>query len=184
MLGRVGEPERTTESSRYYGDQAWESHWWRKSGEEELQWGSLCSAGTAAVLRLEIAGRRCEALVDTGASKSVINPDTVKELQLKVQQLEEECYFTVANGEKLRISRVVMWRGDMKLTGDFLVGPVLYDLVVGLEWLTEHKAAWSFPSDELRALVEGRWIKLTLARENKGRPGQVSGPLVRPRTPA
>ena len=72
----------------------------------------------------------------------------------------------------------------MKLIGDFLVGPVPYDLVVGLDWLTEDKAAWSFPSDELRALVEGQWIKLTLVRVNKGRSERVSGPLVRPKSPA
>ncbi|CDJ31595.1 LOW QUALITY PROTEIN: uncharacterized protein EMH_0009550 [Eimeria mitis] len=42
-------------------------------------------------------------------------------------------------------------------------------MVMGLDWLAEHKAAWSFPSDELRVFVEGQWNKLLLVRINKER---------------
>ena len=188
LLGRVAAPESTAQTHSCCLDQVWKGQWWQISGEEDTQGGSLCSAGTAAVLRVLVAGQRCEALVDTGASRSFINPDRVRKLQLKERLLAEECCFTVANGEKLRITRVVkrlvMWSGGMKLIGDFLVGPVPYDLVVGLDWLTEHKAAWSFLSDELRALVEGQWIKLTLVRLSKGRSERVSDPLVSPKSPA
>ncbi|CDJ48430.1 Polyprotein, related [Eimeria brunetti] len=77
-----------------------------------------------AMLRVEEAGSHCEALLDTGASRSFITPGAVERLQLKVWKLSEECVFTVANGAKLRIDRVVkgltMWCGATRLSGDFL----------------------------------------------------------------
>lgn len=87
LLGLVAEPESTVQAHRCCIDQVWKGQWWRMSGEEDTQGGSLCSAGTAAVLRVVIAGQRCEALVDTGASRSFINPDTVRKLQLKERLL-------------------------------------------------------------------------------------------------
>ena len=78
---------------------------------------------------------------DSGASKSFFNPKIVDRLPLEPRRLEEECLFTVANGEKLRTDRVVnsltMWCGDLRLRADLLVVPVPYDLVLGFDWLTE-----------------------------------------------
>ena len=67
------------------------------------------------MLTLEITGRRCETLLDTGASRSFISPERVQRLRLKVNFLPKECSFTLANGEGLHINRVVknlnMWCG-------------------------------------------------------------------------
>ncbi|CDI74247.1 hypothetical protein EPH_0001890 [Eimeria praecox] len=51
--------------------------------------GETCKryAGTTAVLQVEIAGNGCEVLLDTGASRSFINPKTVELLGLKSDKL-------------------------------------------------------------------------------------------------
>ncbi|CDJ67235.1 hypothetical protein ENH_00032960, partial [Eimeria necatrix] len=147
-----------------------ELQWWReqRAQEDATPKGTLCSVGMTAVLRVEVVGNQCEALLDTGASRSFINPGTVERLQLRARKLPEEHVFTVANGGQLRIDRVmkglIMWCGATRLAGDFLVGPVPYDLVVGLDWLTKHRVAWYFQSDKLRTYVDGQWCDLPVVR--------------------
>ncbi|CDJ69408.1 hypothetical protein ENH_00068190 [Eimeria necatrix] len=137
-------------------------HWWRETCMKESydQGGALCCAGATAVLRVELVGSLCDALLDTGASRSFISPKLVERLQLKVRRLAKEHRFTIATGAQLRIDRVVtgltLWCGHTRFSGDFLVGPVPYDLVLGLDRLTEHKVAWYFQSDKLRTYVNGQ----------------------------
>ncbi|CDJ48360.1 OSJNBa0079C19.6 protein, related [Eimeria brunetti] len=167
-----------------------EQQWWseHRAQEDTTSNGTLCSVGMTAMLRVEVAGSQCEALLDTGASRSFISPGAVERLQLKVRRLPEECVFTVANGAQLRIDHVVkgltMWCGATRLAGDFLVGPVPYDLVVGLDWLTNHRVAWYFQPDKLRTYVNGQWCDLPVVRANdvKQRKGSTQG--MRQRTPA
>ncbi|CDJ47229.1 hypothetical protein EBH_0015150 [Eimeria brunetti] len=166
-----------------------EPQWWRehRTQEDTASKGTLCSVGMTAILRVEVAGSQCEALLDTGASRSFISPGRVERLQLKVWRLPEECVLTVANGAQLRIDRVVKglttWCGSTRLA-DFLVGPVPYDLVVGLDWLTNHRVAWYFQSDKLRTYVNGQSCDLPVVRANdvKQRNGSTQG--MRQRTPA
>ena len=76
------------------------------------------------------------------------------------------CVFTIANGAQLRIDRTVksltVWCGRECFTGDYLVGPVPYDIVLGLDWLTRHKVSWYFQSDKLRTYLDGKWCELPL----------------------
>ncbi|CDI86223.1 hypothetical protein EPH_0018880 [Eimeria praecox] len=160
-----------------------EPQWWREHGapEDTTSRDTLCSVGMTAILRVEVAGIPGEALLDTGASRSTISPGAVERLQVKVWRLPDVCVFTVANGAQLRIDRVVkgltMWCGATRLSGDFLVGHVPYDLVVGLDWLTNHRVAWYFQSDKLRTYVKGQWCDLPLVRTNdaKLRSGSTQG---------
>ena len=122
--------------------------WWRELvfNEGSKMEGMLCSVGTPAVLSVEVVGRSCEALRDTRASRSFINPRVVDALQLKVRKLSDMCVFTVANGAQLRIDRTVknltVWCGRECFAGDYLVSPVPYDIVLGFDWLTKHKVSW------------------------------------------
>ncbi|CDJ37108.1 hypothetical protein, conserved [Eimeria tenella] len=111
-------------------------HWWRETCTKESydQAGALCCAGATAVLRVELAGSPCEALLDTAASRSFISFKIVERLPLKVRRLPKEHRFTIAT-----------------------VGTVPYDVVLGLDWLTEHKVAWYFQSNKLRTYVNGQW---------------------------
>ncbi|CDJ63214.1 hypothetical protein ENH_00036010 [Eimeria necatrix] len=165
-------------------------HWWRETCTKEPydQGGALCCVGATAVVRVELAGSPCEALLDTGASRSFISPKTVERLQLKVRRLPKEHRFTVARGAQLRIDRIVtgltMWCGHARFSGDFLVEPVPYDLVLGLDWLTEHKVAWCFQSDKLRTYVNGHWCELPVVRTGEAKLRGDSPTVVHPRTPA
>ncbi|CDJ51554.1 hypothetical protein EBH_0042700 [Eimeria brunetti] len=167
-----------------------EPQWWREQRalEDTTSKGTLCSVGMTAILRVEVTRSQREALLDTGASRSFISPGAVERLQLKVWKLPEECVFTVANGAQLRIDRVVkgptMWCGATRLVGDFLVGPVPYDLVVVLDWLTNHRVAWYFQSDNLRTYVNGQWRDLPVVRANDVKQRNGSTQRTRQRTPA
>ncbi|CDI85000.1 hypothetical protein EPH_0013920 [Eimeria praecox] len=133
-----------------------EPRWWREHGapEDTTSRDTLSSVGMTAILRVELAGIPCEALLDTGASRSFISPGAVERLQLKVWRLPDACVFTVAN-----------------------VGPVPYDLVVGLDWLTNHRVAWYFQSDKLHTYVKGQWCDQPVVRTNdaKLRSGSTQG---------
>ncbi|CDJ63124.1 hypothetical protein ENH_00035710 [Eimeria necatrix] len=76
-------------------------HWWQETCAKEPQdtGGALCYVAAMAVLRNELAGSPCEALLETGASRSFISPKTVERLQLKVRRLPEEHRLTEATGE-------------------------------------------------------------------------------------
>ncbi|CDJ65775.1 hypothetical protein ENH_00013030 [Eimeria necatrix] len=86
-----------------------------------------------------------------------------------------------------RIDRVVtgvtMWRGHARFSGDFLVGTVSYDLVLGLDWLTEHKVASHFQSDRLRTYVNGQWCELPFVRTGEENLQGEYPTVVHPRTP-
>ncbi|CDI81421.1 hypothetical protein EAH_00021620 [Eimeria acervulina] len=150
--------------------------------------GMLCSVGTPAVQPVEVVGRSCEALLDTVASRSFINPRLVEALQLKVRKLSDVCVFTVANGSQSRIDRTVknltIWCGRECFTGDYLVGPVPYDIVLGFDWLTKHKAAWNFQSDKLGTYLDGRWCELPLVRAHMDRRTEEGHQTAPKQTPA
>ncbi|CDJ64775.1 LOW QUALITY PROTEIN: hypothetical protein ENH_00080530 [Eimeria necatrix] len=193
-------PDATTNSSRKSAEATEDGyrsdatdivpHWWRETCTKEShdQGGALCCAGATAVLRVELAGIPCEALLDTGASRSLIGPKTVERLQLKVRRLPKEHRSTIATGAQLRIDWVVtgltLWCGHTRFSGDVLVGTVPYDLVLGLDWLTEHKVAGYFQSDKLRTYANGQWCELPVVRTGEATLRRDSPTVVHPRTPA
>ncbi|CDI84608.1 hypothetical protein EPH_0057980 [Eimeria praecox] len=81
--------------------------WWLElvANEGSKMEGMLCNVGAPAVLPVEVVGRSCEALLDTGVSRSFINPPLVEALQLKVWEISDVYVFTIANGAQLRIDR-------------------------------------------------------------------------------
>ncbi|CDI86681.1 OSJNBa0042D13.18 protein, related [Eimeria praecox] len=162
-------------AQRNENDRASNIHWWREGTPLELAHegnGSLCGTGKTAVLTLEIAGYECEGLLDTGASRSFISPTAAERLGLRVRFLRKACAFTVANGELLHMDHVVtrlsMICGGERFTGDFLVGPIPYDVILWLDWLINHRVAWYFQSDKLRTYVNGRWCELPVRRKSEG----------------
>ena len=164
--------------------------WWRELvvNEGSKKEGMLCSVGTPPVLPVEVVGHSCEARPDNGASRSFINPRLVDTLQLKVRKRSDVRVFTVANGAQLRIDRAVenlrVWCGRECFTGDYLVGPVPCDIVLGFDWLTRHKVAWYFQSDKLRTHLDGRWCELPLVRTHMDKPTEDDRQTAPKRTPA
>ncbi|CDJ33193.1 uncharacterized protein EMH_0015060 [Eimeria mitis] len=75
-----------------------------------------------------------------------------------------------------RTQRAVATRGQRWYlecsTGDFLVGPIPYAVILGIDWLVNHKVAWYFQSDKLRTYVNGRWCdRPVLCREGDSSQG-------------
>ncbi|CDJ36500.1 LOW QUALITY PROTEIN: uncharacterized protein EMH_0087940 [Eimeria mitis] len=139
----------------------------------------VCSGGRTAVLQLEITGYRCEGLLDTGASRSFIQPTVVERLGLRTRALSEEYFFTVANGENIKIHREVprlaIICGGECFTGNFLVGQVPYAVILGIDWLDRYKVAWFFGSDKLRTYVKGKVCDLPVLRKEGERPTEITG---------
>ena len=152
--------------------------WWRETKGLALNGDRpqmLSIMGRTAVLSLEITGQRSEELLDTGASRSFISPERVQRLRLKVSFLPKERSFTLASAEGLRINRVVknlnMWCGKECFSGEFLVGPIPYDIILGVDWLTRHKVTWYFQPDKFRTYIYGRWRDLPVERR-RARPSK------------
>ncbi|CDJ30319.1 uncharacterized protein EMH_0006090 [Eimeria mitis] len=145
--------------------------WWQEGDADKCTQeylGPLCGVGETAVLKLEITGRGYEGLLDTGASRSFIRPAVVEQLGLKMQTLREAFSFTVANGAIIHIDkevpRLTMLCGGECFTGNFLVGPIPFPIILGIDWLVNHKVAWYFQSDKIRTYVNGRWCDLPVLR--------------------
>ncbi|CDJ33308.1 uncharacterized protein EMH_0015510 [Eimeria mitis] len=145
---------------------------WRSEGDAPEQTREnldpLCAIGESAVLEVEIIGHKYEGLLDTGASRSFVRPTVVEELGLKVQALKAPYSFTVANGATIHIDkevqRLTMLCGGECFTGDFLVGPIPFPIILGIDWLVNHDVAWYFQSDKIRTYVNGRWCNLPVLR--------------------
>lgn len=92
------------------GDEAAVAPWWREARRQaDLNKDAiLCRVGTTADLRVDEAGSQAELLLDTRASRSFINPQTVELLQLKTRRPSEEGMLTVGNCEQMRIDHAFM----------------------------------------------------------------------------
>ena len=66
---------------------------------------------------------------------------------------------------------------------DFLVGPAPYDVVLELNWITEHKVAWYFHPDWLRTYANGKRCELAIARTSVEKAETDSGVEARQRNP-
>ncbi|CDJ36209.1 uncharacterized protein EMH_0070210 [Eimeria mitis] len=183
-LGPDTEPEKGAKSGNSNNQREEENNegerilpewlWWRGDSPPELMHenlGPLCAIGEAAVLELEITGRRYEGLLDTGATRSFICPAVVEELGLKVRALKEPFSFTIANGASIHIDkqvpRLTMLCGGECFTGDFLIGPIPFPIILGIDWLVNYDVAWYFQSDKIRTYVNGRWFNLPVLRRGR-----------------
>lgn len=147
------------------GENSVEDAWWRQgkgaaSPSEVSPGGTMCGAGETAVVRVEVAGVPCRALLDSGASCSFAHPSLLDKVPLVSEILPSTFSFVLANSSPLIVSRALkslsLWCGDVCVTGDFLLGPIPYDFVFGMDWLRAYKALWDFNASVLRITVAGR----------------------------
>ncbi|CDJ47594.1 hypothetical protein EBH_0073740 [Eimeria brunetti] len=67
---------------------------------------------------------------------------------------------------------------------EFLVGPIPYEIILGIDWLVNHKVAWYFQPDKLRTYVNGRWCDLPVLRKELRPPTDAPATTEQAKTPA
>lgn len=115
--------------------------------------GTLCAVGQTAVLDVTILSHPCSALLDMGASRSFVHPQMVKRFEVTTDGLSAPFQFTFANSSSLvftqGVRNLAMWTHGVCVTGDFLIGPVPFEIVIGLDWLNDKRAQWDFYTNVL-----------------------------------
>ncbi|KAL8442273.1 hypothetical protein Emed_007349 [Eimeria media] len=115
--------------------------WWRNVHQSKpLVFLSQASQeARLAGLQVSLWGKEVLALLDTGATHSFVSPRLVDELQLQTKTPPEPMYLTVASGQQLEvpalIPKVSFKVGNFGTSGRFLVAPVPYPIILGLDWL-------------------------------------------------
>ena len=112
----------------------------------EIVSSSKTTSNEVGVLLFRLKGNEYVALLDSGASQSFITPHLARVLNAKKKRLKVPLLFSVANGASIKVYDIVQ-NVQMELekgtfTGDFLVAPVPYDALIGMDWLKQHKATW------------------------------------------
>lgn len=91
----------------------------------------------------------------------MVSPALVARLGLKPERLDKPLRFALGDRRPAVFTQVVrrvpiMCEG-VQMFQDFLVGNILYDVILGLNWLVQHRVEWRFSADWIRAYVAGRW---------------------------
>ncbi|CDJ45924.1 hypothetical protein EBH_0010340 [Eimeria brunetti] len=83
--------------------------------------------------------------------------------------LAQECYGSLCGTGKTAALKLEVAGYEWEcFTGDFLVGSVPYDVILGLDWLIHHRVAWYFQSEKFRTYVNGRQCELLVQRKSNG----------------
>ena len=116
------------------------------------------------VVLFRVNGNEFVALLDTGASQSFMTPSLARALEVKKKRLKVPLEFSVANGASLKVFEIVpnlqLELGQATFTGDFLVAPVPYDVLIGMDWLKQHKAIWDIDKGLLMLYHQGKGIQV------------------------
>lgn len=141
--------------------------WWYEKYQSPLEnadKGIVCTAGQTALLDLTVEGHSTEALLDTGASRSFINSSLVRTLGLQTFSLTTPCTFTLADGTSISLDcgvhSLTIRCGKAFFVGDFVVGPIPFGIILGIDWFLKNRVAWFFLPDSLRVFVWGHRMEL------------------------
>jgi predicted aspartyl protease len=102
---------------------------------------------------VEIEGRildtRISILIDPGATLSYITPDVVESNKLKKQKHEKPWLVELATGTKIKvvnfISDLEFSLDGQRIRTNLNILPLgSYDMIIGMEWLEQHKAILDF----------------------------------------
>ena len=118
------------------------------------------TSNEVGVLLFKVKGNDYVALLDPGASQSFMTPSLARVFHLSKRRLKVPLEFSVANGASMRVFEIVpnvqLELEQGTFTGDFLVAPVPYDALIGMDWLKQHKAIWDIGRGLLTLYNPGR----------------------------
>ena len=113
--------------------------------------------GRETYLQIAVAGRKAVCLLDTGCERSMLPKKFVPKVSLK--PVEIDVY--AANGAKIPIEgsvRLQFQVEDMFLEAELLVSDAIEEMMLGIDWLQEHRCHWMF--DENAIVIHGRKVAL------------------------
>ena len=139
--------------------------WWRLIGNRTpVQHAFITKRGIGAegivwTVAISIHNKLVNALIDSGASRSFIAPELVRELCLERRILGKGLVFQGINGGPFELREYVMgvkWRvNDYECSWDFLVVPIPYRVILGADWLAAEVSSWDVRGCVLRVGREG-----------------------------
>jgi predicted aspartyl protease len=100
-------------------------------------------------LKMKIRGKEESCLLDTGSDVNLVPLRLAKGLNLQPSRQQ----LAAANGTKIDVLGAVTligWAGPRQLTVDGLVSDNVDEVMLGVDWLQQNGASWSFSKDELR----------------------------------
>ena len=109
-----------------------------------------------------LGGKKVRALVDTGASVSLVSSKTYRQLGRKERLRPVDLHLSQADSSRMRIEgmtwlpfQLARTRGDMKV---YVAPDLCGELILGSDWLRQHKAQIRF--DPVSLTLDGEEIPL------------------------
>ena len=150
-------------------DKAMAAQHWVAIGEEDINTakasaGRKISDGMLFRVAVSIAGRRCVALIDSGASQSYIAPETVALCELECEPAV--LHLELANGSKIKATQqtkvTTCTVGEAVSKINFTVTNLLsnVDLVLGMDWLVQWNPVIDWRRQILNLYVNRHWTQV------------------------
>ena len=112
---------------------------------------------TETYVDINVCGKHCHALLDTGCERSLIPRKLVPSARLGRTELS----VFAANGTKIPVLgtvRLAFTISNVSLFADFLVTETVEEIMLGIDWLTKNGCQWDFVEKTVK--VRGRVIPL------------------------
>ena len=115
--------------------------------DEAASVGRSVSDGVLFKVAVHISGKKLTALIDSGASRCYIAPETAAACELHLEK--ENLHLELADGSKVqsahKASNVTLVVGKTVCKVDFTVTQLLFgvDLVLGINWLALWNPVWT-----------------------------------------
>ena len=120
-------------------------------------------------VQVEVQGRPVQALIDTGSTHSLIAADLCDDLQISTEKLAGTIDITLGNGRHMRVDRGV-WglrcqAGPLSFRLNALVGPIAFDMILGLPFLCKERVFWRFSPLGLTVFRAQQRLEIPVSRE-------------------
>ena len=142
--------------------------------KEKTNAGRRVRDGILFRVAVSVAGRRCVALIDSGASQSYVSPETVTLCELRCRPAL--VHLELADGSKIEATQQTLATsctvGNATCSMSFTMTKLLsnVDMVLGMDWLCTWNPVIDWCKQELYMWVHGQWDHVNgilLDAENK-----------------
>ena len=125
---------------------------------------ALEKGGLVWLLEVLIRGEQTEALVDTGASSSLVAPSMVAKLKIFIEEMDSRLRVRVASASELVVRTVVRQAnfrsGDLETSADFPLARIPYNMVLRTDSLCPELVGWDFGDRRLMVHGDKRGLEL------------------------